>query len=521
MNDLIRKKIILCLLDSGPKSADEITGEIDESLTTVADQLKALVSESICEEVSPNEVSQYVVRKDIETFAKLVKEFLANPEVHEQEIKQFITSNYYHTRIDYELVNYVLGRFYLDSVYQDTEKEELRKILLASPSGLIFALHDGDTESLRRSWAHWNQIGSSNAIPDWLAQIFCSALELPLLERLVTDVRVSPYNTLYTKLQIRIAKIRIQVSLATIDEKYVEAVGYGSYAFYKTTEGLHRGQWVSLVDPMDFSNDGLALFHLGEFQAALKNFNQALEEVQDSSQKAIVLNNMGWVFLQLKQYKRSIECFTEGIALDSGSETPELRENKQIAEKYLAIATDADNLTEPTQIRFVQGYPVPFEEALFYEFKEIKEGNNPVAPIIKHSNEYAVAFLNRQGGRIFWGIRDTDRITTGVLLNEQRRNETRTKVSEKLGAIQPSISPEDWRLKFHNVYDLQGEIVEDLWVVELVVFPPQKRDVFYTGSSDLFVKTEGGRQKLRGQQITEFILRHLQNDTETDQKGDD
>ena len=517
MNNVLRKKVILCLLDSDPKSADEIAGEIDESLTTVADPLTALVSESICEKVSPNEISQYVVRKDIETFAQLVKEFLANSEEHKQEITQFITAEHYFSVIDNQLVDHVLNRFYLDSAYQTNDRERIRRILLASPSALNFALHI-DTTSFHESWTSLNQLNPSDETRNWSIQILCSTFETRLLEKLVADVKV--YSSLYAKLQIKAAKIRIQVGLATPHEKYVEAGRGLSYAFYKTEEGLQPGQWVSVVNPIDYSDDGLAWLHLEEFQAALECFDEALKAVPDSIQKAIVLNNKGLAFLRLKQYNKAIECFDEGMALDPGDEIRELSENKQIAADYLAVATDADKLAEPTQIRFVQRQPVPFEETLFYEFKEIEEGSNPVPPITKHSNEYAVAFLNREGGRIFWGIRDSDRITIGVILNERKRNETRRKVSEKLGAIQPSISPEDWQLEFHNVYNLQGGIVEDLWVIELVIPPPQKRDVFYTGSSDLFVKTEGGRQKLRGQQITEFILRRLQNDTETEQKRD-
>ena len=78
MNNLIRKKIILCLLDSDPKSADEIANEIGEPLEIVDNQLTRLVSENICEEVSQDDGNQYAVRKDIEPFAQLVKEFLCN-----------------------------------------------------------------------------------------------------------------------------------------------------------------------------------------------------------------------------------------------------------------------------------------------------------------------------------------------------------------------------------------------------------------------------------------------------------
>ena len=520
MNNLIRKKVILCLLDSDPKSADEIAGEIDESLATVADQLTALVSGGICEEVSPDAVNQYVVRKDIETFAQLVKEFLSNPEEHKRETEQFISSEYYLTKIDYELVDYILSRFHLGSVYGTNEmKKVIGRILLASPSALIFALHD-DTTFFDGMSSSRHQLDSSNTGRDWINGILYFVFQKRLLEKLIADTEIPTYGILLAKLQLQAAKISIQVNLATPHEKYVEAIAEGSFVVSKAIEDLPAGQPLSTVNPIALSNNGLAFMHLGEFETALEQFDKTLNAVADPIQKAFVLNNKGVVLLQLKQYQKAIECFEEGITFDSDDEIPLLRQNKQIAKEYLARATDTDNLTQPTQIRFVQGYPIPFEETLFYEFKEIKEGNNPVPPIIKHSNEYAVAFLNREGGRIFWGIRDSDRITTGVILNEQQRNETRTKVSEKLGAIQPSISPEDWQLEFHNVYDSQGEIIEDLWVIELVIPPPQERNVFYTGSSDLFVKTVGGRQKLRGQQITEFILRRLQNDMETDEKGD-
>ena len=516
MNNLIRKKIILCLIDCDSKPAKEIANEIGESLAAIEDQLTGLVSENICDKIRSEEVSHYVVKKDIETFGQLVKVFLSNTEKHEQQIKQFVISTYYLTKIDDELVNYVLTRFYLDSIYQTDEiKEGIRRILLASPSALLFTLH-GDTTIFSELQSNWDHLDSSDETHEWFTQILHSQFMTPLLEMLIADMNVVTYGFLYAKLQLRVAKIDIQVSLATVDGKYVEAIGGGQFSLFRAAEALPAGQLTSALNPMIFSENGVALLHLGEFQAAIEHFDKALNAVQDPTQKAIVLNNKGLTFLTLKQYQKAIECFEEGIRFDTDGKFSELRDNKQIAEEYLALATDADNLTEPTQIRFIQNQPVPFEETCLYEFKEIKV-ENVGRSIADTSDIYAVAFLNRKGGRIFWGIRDSDRITVGVKLDEQAKNEIRVKVSDKIGAIRPPISVEDWQLEFHNVHDLQGETLEDLWIVELLVLPRKNKDIFYTGRGELHVKTEGGKKKLLGPEVTEFIRRHFQSDTEVDQ----
>ena len=525
MDNLIRKKIILSLLDSDFKSTNEISKEIEEPLAEVEDQLTVLVSANICEKRYRDVVSQYVVKKDIETFAQLVKEFLSEKKEHREElfansdekVDEFITSEYYFTRIDNQLVDYMLKRVHSDLVYQtEEEQEQIRRILLASPSSLFFVLH-GDRTIFSQMYSSWNQLEPSDSNRNWITQRLLQKLKTLLLEMLIADMRDSAYISLYIKLRIRVVKIKSQVELATPSEKYLEGVESEAFSFCSLTEespeGLRFGQSVTYVDPIDFSDHGLALLNLGDFQAALDSFDKALNAVQDPNQKAIVLNNKGLTFLQFKQYQKAIACFEEGIALDSESEISELRENKQIAEKYLAIATDADNLTQPTQIRFIQKQPVPFEETLFYEFKEVK-GRNPVGSITNTADEYAVAFLNSVGGRIFWGVRDSDRITVGVILDERQRNDVRTQVSAKLPSIQPAISVEDWQLEFHQIHNLHGEIIEDLWVVELLVPPLQRRDIFYTNSGELFVKIEGVKKKLLGPQGTEFILSRFQNDTE-------
>ena len=128
-------------------------------------------------------VSQYVVKKDIETFTQLVKEFLSEKKEHREElfanldekVGEFITSEYYFTRIDNQLVDYMLKRVHSDLVYQDLvyqteeEQEQIRRILLASPSSLFFVLH-GDRTIFSQMYSSWNQLEPSDSNRNWITQ---------------------------------------------------------------------------------------------------------------------------------------------------------------------------------------------------------------------------------------------------------------------------------------------------------------------------------------------------------------
>ena len=505
----------MSLLDCDPKSAREIAEEIGEPLESAEVQLTKLASENICEAVNNDEVSRWRVGKDIETFAKLVKCFLSNEESTDEEKSQFVSSDFYLNRIDLELVHYVARRFQIDSAYRTImDKGPLQRLLLASPSALSFALNDNITK-FDEVYSIPSRLNSSDSTYDEFAQQLRSKLETRFLEMLIADCKVQTYASLYAKLKVQVAKISIQVGLAGPREPFLDTRADLPLSIYRTTDVLCAGPIAVPVNPLTLSETALAFVQLGDFQVAFQNLDSALAIVHDPTQAATVWNNKGLTFLTAKQYQKAIECFEAGIELDSEDKIPVLRENKRVAEEYLARATDIDNLTQPTRIRFVLGQPVPFEETIFYEFKEIK-GKNPVGSITDIVDKYAVAFLNSVGGRIFWGIRDSDRITVGVTLDEKMRDKIRAEVSNKLWSIRPPITDAHWHLKFHNVYDLQGVITQDLWVIEVVISPPPEKDVFYTGSWELYVKTDGGKQKLLGPQVTKYIRKHLEDNTETD-----
>src|SRR5262249_27911152 len=117
---------------------------------------------------------------------------------------------------------------------------------------------------------------------------------------------------------------------------------------------------------------------------------------------------------------------------------------------YPPVATGFEDLVRFVPPRFVLGSPVKLEETREYEFKEV-QGNNPLGAITNAADEYAVAFLNSEGGRLFWGVRNSDQVVVGVKLSVSERDSLRITVTNKLSSIQPQIDPTQYRLEIHPV----------------------------------------------------------------------
>jgi hypothetical protein len=177
-----------------------------------------------------------------------------------------------------------------------------------------------------------------------------------------------------------------------------------------------------------------------------------------------------------------------------------------------SISLPRSTICSEQMFRFLLNKPIPLEETRHYEFKEVK-GTNPVGAIKNSADEYAVAFLNSEGGRVLWGVRNEDRLAIGVVLTYRDRDEVAKAVDNKLCQIQPPLPPSSWRVDFFPVYD-GDSAVQDLWVVQLVVPRPSGRKALYgTGSGDVFVKTSSGKKKLSfGEMQAEVIRRYERPD---------
>jgi hypothetical protein len=148
---------------------------------------------------------------------------------------------------------------------------------------------------------------------------------------------------------------------------------------------------------------------------------------------------------------------------------------------------------------FTSDCPLNFEESLTCEFKEVK--SQPLQAVGKIVDRHVVAFLNAEGGSIYWGVRDIDRVVTGLKASAGLRDELRQVIGQKIAAIAPTLPLTMVEAPFHAVTNLRGEPVQDIHVLEVRVKKPKGPGLFLTGNGEAYRRTLGGLKKLSGPEL--------------------
>lgn len=164
--------------------------------------------------------------------------------------------------------------------------------------------------------------------------------------------------------------------------------------------------------------------------------------------------------------------------------------------------------SEPQIVKYVLGEEVEEIENRNIEFKEVK-GINPCNSIISTAEVYINAFLNSRVagiGIIKWGITN-EGIVKGVHLSKKDMDMISRRLSEQVGQMKPYVSADILKIEYEKI--LNGEEIEkDLYIVEVIVKSRRSDILFSTAKGEVYIKTEGGRQKLDAQGIqNELIMR--------------
>lgn len=165
---------------------------------------------------------------------------------------------------------------------------------------------------------------------------------------------------------------------------------------------------------------------------------------------------------------------------------------------FLFPPVNANFETTKIVFKYVMNSILSQEENRFIEFKEVK-GMNPVNSILGLIDQYVVAYLNDpkvKQGHIIWGINNDQRKVVGVKLNLQQRDQLRREIPEKLNKILPSIPQSSYEINIENVVDSHNKLIDDLFIVEIIIISISSNYLYSTGNGDVYIKTDGGKKKL-------------------------
>lgn len=172
------------------------------------------------------------------------------------------------------------------------------------------------------------------------------------------------------------------------------------------------------------------------------------------------------------------------------------------------LGIDNDESDKLSFVKYKLGCTLKEEENIEVEFKSIG-GNNPIRSIVDISDQYAVAFLNATSincGIIKWGITD-DGVVKGVVLDRNARDKIRRDIQSKMNNVYPAIDSGSYELHFEKIVDEAGNIITDLFIVELVIYCSYSRRLYSTGNSEVYIKLNGVKQKLTPYQIQIEVLK--------------
>ena len=329
-NLIARKGILLALSQMDDLvSLDHLQDITKQSAVTIQTELSYLKDRNLIEE--PKE-GQFTLVYDIRAFAEISKEILASTYKYE-----FLRTNYFNKMNNQVLSQYCLSRRFLEAK-QDDEHKLLASLFRFSPSVLNHALF-GETERYRVTYEHAVEIGADST------KIFNfgkSSFYTELIPHLLRDLHDKD-NILIRNLKPIVGiKEEHRVVLANTLEKYFDITAGGVFAFMKAGGDIKAGQLLSTDRPTAF-NTSMTTFNLTNDPQCIEEmkdiYTKLIEEGIDSSQLAIMANNIGACLMALQRWPEANHWLSEGIS--QSDIVPQLHGNLAIVLEHLGDSAGA------------------------------------------------------------------------------------------------------------------------------------------------------------------------------------
>eukprot|EP01114_Cavostelium_apophysatum_P017618 TRINITY_DN5286_c0_g1_i1.p1 TRINITY_DN5286_c0_g1~~TRINITY_DN5286_c0_g1_i1.p1 ORF type:complete len:679 (-),score=119.66 TRINITY_DN5286_c0_g1_i1:38-2074(-) len=206
----------------------------------------------------------------------------------------------------------------------------------------------------------------------------------------------------------------------------------------------------------------------------------------------------------LDDYDYKMDFSSDSVPNDSAPPTSPFKRKKPAIAFCLRNSTDEkclrteddENSADVSKEEFKGGSTLQFDEDQEHEFKSVTTIPDPAEAVTQYCMKYINAFLNTNGGTLFFGVED-DGTIIGLKFNRKKRDQLRLRVDGIVSNFKPQVDPELWKLEFIPVSGHQPESPEEAspYVVRVTV-KRGRAPVYINGGGKAFLRYSGSTHQM-------------------------
>lgn len=149
------------------------------------------------------------------------------------------------------------------------------------------------------------------------------------------------------------------------------------------------------------------------------------------------------------------------------------------------------------------------------EFKASTSQRFEVQLTVHMLAKYICAFLNTQGGVLYYGITD-DHVVRGLILSANQRDRLRLAIDSCCNSFSPEVDTDKVKLRFDRVINPDGSECKETYVVVIRVRKGDPGQIYFTPDHKAWCRREASIRELRSAALVAFIKKKLAGEAEED-----
>lgn len=323
--DETQNRVLMCLVDESRKTVEKISREVNEPVSKIEPVIEDLLLKGILTRSkvkTDGAVAKHSLENDFAAFVDVARMLL--PTDHRFD---FLTSSFSRDMIEKNLAKHIESRYYLKLSTQ--HEKGIVMILKTSPSALYYSLFS-DNRSYETGFHHLQSLEITDEIRRKWADSYVNSFVSNLLEKILVDLHHPDSKKALQKNKIDSYKLSIGVKMANIEEPIMDLSSESVIMLLKAQGAIRAGALVSSTTPELHITIGGILMNLGLLEEAIRQYDLAIEQIQNEENLKVVWNNKGVCLMRLSKIPEALCCFDKALSID-----PNLKEAQKNKQKCL------------------------------------------------------------------------------------------------------------------------------------------------------------------------------------------